>query len=190
MNCPECQRSLDQSAIFCSYCGHQLQSAEETIPQEPDIPPALGSTIDLRRFRQAAPAAPAAASNGAAPPLLVPATTTAAHRHHRHQPRHHQRQRHGPHPLFLVVGAIVLFSMMRGGGGGLMRALWPMLLIGGGISMLGGHSGRRFVQHAFKFAIIGGIAVLGVMILFGILKFAFIALVVLGLIWLASKILG
>ena len=49
---------------------------------------------------------------------------------------------------------------------------------------------NEFLQQALKFAVIIAVAVLALMILAGILRFAFIALVFLGLIWLASKIFG
>ncbi|HEY1014914.1 MAG TPA: zinc ribbon domain-containing protein [Herpetosiphonaceae bacterium] len=195
MNCPECQGSIEHSAIFCQYCGHQVGVADNDTPQEPDIQPAMGSTIDLRRFREAAPAAAAASSGQSAAPasLPVPAAGPAPrHQHHRHSHHHRaHRHRHGPHPLLFIVGGIILLNIFfRGAGPGIFRAFVPLMFIAGGISVLGGHSGRRFIKQAFKFAVVAAVLMFGFVILFKLLKFAAFIFLIAGLVWLASKILG
>lgn len=44
MNCHVCNKSNDQTALFCVYCGVRLQAVAPVVPT-----PATGQTIDLNR---------------------------------------------------------------------------------------------------------------------------------------------
>jgi hypothetical protein len=115
MNCAHCQRTNDEEAIFCVYCGVRMDAPVAPAASRP----ATGATIDLGR-----PAAPTFEAAKPVPPPVVPARPAVAppppaptvtwERSGCHPPHPQRRSGNGSWVPFLVMGliALVLFKKL------------------------------------------------------------------------------